>query len=112
MIVPEAVVITTPVGRVTEFKIYVDTKVNSLSHLSPSNNHFAIFSRTNAMNDGFHGMAVSGMQTIQSYLRGVYYANEMRVFNGEPGNIVIATGQTSSIGFYINNRRTSTSQKC
>jgi len=90
---------------------YADTKVNSLSHLSNTNNHFAIYSRSNAKNDGFHGMAKSSQQTIQIYLRGGSYDNETRSDNGDSALGVVATGQTSSIGFYINNRRTNTSVK-
>lgn len=90
---------------------YVDTKVNSLSHLNPANNHFALYSRTNTQNDGFHGMALVNSQTIQTYLRGSYYYDELRIANGSSNGGVIVSGQISSIGFYINNRRTSTSLK-
>jgi len=93
---------------------YADTGC-PISDINTGNNHFSYYSRTNSQSDGFIGAARSSSGSMQFYLRGGFYTNQLHSANGlsigtDAQNNIISTN-TNSQGFYMDCRSSSTAHK-
>lgn len=86
---------------------YANTNFN-VNTLNILDCHFSYYSRENVANDAFFGTGESGVNSLQLYLRGVYYTDKIHAVIGKSIGTTsldnIVANNTDSRGFFLVNR--------